>query len=264
MTPKELAISMAVRAGKIVQENIDKITATDIENKSPFDYVTEIDKISEQLIISSIKKYFPNHEILAEESGTYKNINTYRWLIDPLDGTTNFIHGNPHCSISIALQKEDKTILGVIYDPFRDELYYAEKGNGAYVSNKRIYVSKQEKLSSCLIATGFPFKCRHLLDQYWLVLSEIFMGISGIRRTGSAALDLAYVACGRFECFFEYDLKPWDIAAGMLLVREAGGRFSDFSGNVSNLDGDETIAANDLVYNELLAVIQRFMKPKTR
>ena len=257
MTPKELAISMAVRAGKIVQENIDKITATDIENKSPFDYVTEVDKISEQLIISSIKKYFPNHEILAEESGSYKNINTYRWLIDPLDGTTNFIHGNPHCSISIALQKEDQIILGVIYDPFRDELYYAEKGNGAYVSNKRIYVSKQEKLSSCLIATGFPFKCRHLLDQYWLVLSEIFMGISGIRRTGSAALDLAYVACGRFDGFWELKLSPWDVAAGAIIIEEAGGKITDFEGKNNYIWTGNVVASNAIIHDFMMSKIQK-------
>jgi myo-inositol-1(or 4)-monophosphatase len=257
MTPKELAISMAVQAGKIVRENIDKITATDIEDKSPFDYVTEIDKISEQLIISSIKKYFPSHEILAEESGAYKNINTYRWLIDPLDGTTNFIHGNPHCSISIALQKEDQIILGVIYDPFRDELYYAEKGKGAYVNNKRIYVSTQEKLSSCLIATGFPFKCRHLLDQYWLVLSEIFIEVTGIRRTGSAALDLAYVACGRFDGFWELKLSPWDVAAGSIIIEEASGKITDFEGKNNYIWTGNVVASNAIIHDFMMSKIQK-------
>jgi myo-inositol-1(or 4)-monophosphatase len=257
MTPKELAISMVIQAGKIIRENIGNITANDVEDKSPFDYVTEIDKVSEQLIISSIKKYFPSHEILAEESGKNKNTNTYRWLIDPLDGTTNFIHGNPHCSISIALQKEEQIILGLIYDPFRDELYYAEKGKGAYVNNKRIYVSKQEKLSSCLIATGFPFKCRHLLDQYWYVLSEIFMGISGIRRTGSAALDLAYVACGRFDGFWELKLSPWDVAAGAIIIEEAGGKITDFEGKDNHIWTGDVVASNAIIHNFMMSKVQK-------
>ncbi len=257
MTPKELAISMAAQAGKILRENIGNITADDVEDKCPFDYVTEIDKVSEQIIISSIKKYFPSHEILAEESGKNKNTSTYRWLIDPLDGTTNFIHGNPHCSISIALQKEDMIILGVIYDPFRDELYYAEKGKGTYFNKKRIYVSKQEKLSNCLIATGFPFKSRHLLDQYWHVLSEIFMGISGIRRTGSAALDLAYVACGRFDGFWELKLSPWDVAAGTIIVEEAGGKITDFEGKDNHIWTGDVVASNAIIHDFIMSKVQK-------
>ena len=180
MTPKELAISIAYQAGKILRENIGKITADDVEDKNPFDYVTEIDKACEQLIINSIEENFPGHEILAEESGKNQNTNSYRWIIDPLDGTTNFIHGLPHSSISIALQKENEMILGVIYDPYRDELYYAEKGNGAYCNQKRIHVARQANINNCLIATGFPFKSRHLLDRYWKVLSAIFMDVSGV------------------------------------------------------------------------------------
>jgi len=257
MTPKELAVFLATESGKILRENIGKITADDIEDKRPFDYVTEIDRACEQFIINSIKKHFPEHEILAEESGKSKHKNTYRWIIDPLDGTTNFIHGNPHSAVSIALQKEDEIILGVTYDPYRDELFYAEQGKGAYCNNRRIHVSKQEKISNCLIATGFPFKNRHLLDQYWCVLSEIFMNVSGIRRTGSAALDLAYVACGRFDGFWELKLSPWDIAAGTIIIEEAGGRITDFEGGDNHIWTGDVIASNVSIHDFILSIVQK-------
>lgn len=257
MTPKELAISAAMQAGKIIRENIGKITADDVEDKRPFDYVTDIDKACEQLIIDSIKQNFPGHEILAEESGKNRNTNNYRWIIDPLDGTTNFIHGFPHSSISIALKHQDDIILGVIYDPYRDELYYAEKNHGAYCNNRPIQVSRQSNVTNCLIATGFPFKSRHLLKQYWKVLSAIFMEVSGIRRTGSAALDLAYVACGRFDGFWEMKLKPWDTAAGKLLVEEAGGKATDFSGKEFELENESILASNGLIHDEMVRTLNR-------
>jgi myo-inositol-1(or 4)-monophosphatase len=257
MTPKELAISIAKQAGKILRENIGKITADAVEDKRPFDYVTEIDKACEQLIINSIKQYFPGHEILAEESGKNQNTNSYRWIIDPLDGTTNFIHGVPHSSISIALQKEDEMILGVIYDPYRDELYYAERGNGAYCNNQRIHVSRQANINNCLIATGFPFKSRHLLDRYWKVLSAIFMEVSGIRRTGSAALDLAYVACGRFDGFWELKLSPWDIAAGAIIIEEAGGKITDFEGKSNHIWTGNVLASNAIIHDFIMSKVQQ-------
>lgn len=256
MTPKELAISVAYQAGEILRENIGKITADDVEDKRPFDYVTEIDKACEQLIIYSIKQHFPDHEILAEESGKNQNTHSYRWIIDPLDGTTNFIHGFPHSSISIALQKEDEMILGVIYDPYRDELYYAERGKGAYCNDKPIHVSRQKNVSNCLIATGFPFKSRHLLDQYWCVLSEIFMAVSGIRRTGSAALDLAYVACGRFDGFWELKLSPWDIAAGSIIIEEAGGKITDFEGKNKHIWIGDVVASNSIIHDFMMNKVQ--------
>jgi myo-inositol-1(or 4)-monophosphatase len=257
MTPKELAISIVYQAGEILRKNIGKITADDVEDKRPFDYVTEIDKASEQLIINSIKEHFPNHEILAEESGKNQNTNSYRWIIDPLDGTTNFIHGYPHSSISIALQKEDKMILGVIYDPYRDELYYAEKNKGAYCNQKRIHVSRQVNINNCLIATGFPFKSRHLLDRFWKVLSAIFMDVSGVRRTGSAALDLAYVACGRFDGFWELKLSPWDIAAGAIIIEEAGGKITDFEGKNNYTWTGDVIASNGIIHDFMMSKVQK-------
>ncbi len=256
MTPIELSISSAIEAGKVLRENIGKITADAVEDKRPFDYVTKIDKTCEQLIISAIKEHFPDHEILAEESGENYNKNAYRWIIDPLDGTTNFIHGNPHCSISIALQQENNIILGVIYDPYRDEMYYAERGKGAYCNHKNIYVSRQANVNNCLISTGFPFKSRHLLDQYWRVLSEIFMAVSGIRRTGSAALDLAYVACGRFDGFWELRLSPWDVAAGAIIIEEAGGKITDFEGKDNHIWTGNVVASNGIIHNFMLGKVQ--------
>ncbi len=257
MTPKELAFSIITQAGKILRENIGKITANDVEDKRPFDYVTEIDKACEQLIIAAINKNFPDHEILAEESGRNNNKNHYRWIIDPLDGTTNFIHGFPHSAISIALQKEDSIILGVTYDPYRDELYHAERGKGAYCNHKRIYVSRQTESKNCLIATGFPFKNKYLLDQYWRVLSEIFLAVSGIRRTGSAALDLAYVACGRFDGFWEAKLSPWDVAAGAIMIEEAGGKITDFEGTGNHLWNGDVVASNGVIHDFMMSKIQK-------
>jgi len=256
MTPKELAISIAYQAGELLRNNIGKITADDVADKLPFDYVTEIDKAGEQLIINSIKENFPDHEILAEESGKNQNTHSYRWIIDPLDGTTNFIHGYPHSSISIALQKEDEMILGVIYDPYRDELYYAEQGKGAYCNDKPIHVSQQKNVNNCLIATGFPFKSRHLLEQYWKVLSAIFMEVSGIRRTGSAALDLAYVASGRFDGFWELKLSPWDIAAGAVIIEEAGGKITDFEGKKNHIGSGDVIASNSIIHDFMMSKVQ--------
>jgi myo-inositol-1(or 4)-monophosphatase len=260
MTPKELAITSAIQAGKVLKENIGKITADDVEDKRPFDYVTEIDKACEQLIISSIYRHFPDHEILAEESGQNDNRSTYRWIIDPLDGTTNFIHGYPHSSISIALQKENKIILGVIYDPYRDEIYYAERGRGAYCNQKRIYVSRQTKISNCLIATGFPFKERNLLENYLKTLTGIFMEVSGIRRTGSAALDLAYVACGRFDGFWELKLSPWDIAAGAIIIEAAGGKITDFEGKENHIWTGDVVASNGIIHDFMMSKVQNVFK----
>lgn len=256
MTPKELAISLASQSGQILRENIGKITVNEAENKRPFDYVTQIDRQCEELIISSIKKYFPDHEILAEESGNSHPKNSYRWIIDPLDGTTNFIHGIAHSAISIALEKNNEIIMGVTYDPYRDELFSAEKGKGAFCNNQPIHVSNQAQLNHCLIATGFPFKNRDLLDRYFQVLMDIFLPVSGIRRTGSATLDLAYIACGRYDGFWELKLSPWDIAAGTILIKEAGGKVTDFEGKDNPVWAGDVIASNDLIHDFILHKVQ--------
>lgn len=257
MTLKELAISSAKEAGEILRDQIGKIQSDHIANKKPYDYVTKIDKQCEELIIGNIKKYFPTHEILAEESGKSDHKNSYCWIIDPLDGTTNFIHGVPHSSIAIALSEDNDIILGVIYDPYKDELFYAEKGKGAFCNQNPITVSEQQNETYCLIATGFPFKNREMLNRYWTVLSEIFLKVSGIRRTGSAALDLAYVACGRFDGFWELRLSPWDVAAGAIIVQEAGGKITDFEGKNNHIWNGDVIATNSFIHDFILRTVQK-------
>jgi len=253
---KETAITAAIAAGNLVKNAIGTIGSADVENKNPFDYVTVIDKKSEQLIIKLISDQFPDHEIYAEESVKSIAQNAPRWIIDPLDGTTNFIHGYPNSAISIALEKKGEIVLGVIYDPFRDELFHAEKGKGSFLNDKRISVSHRDKLSECLIATGFPFKNRNFLTLYWEALAEIFMRVSGIRRTGSAALDLAHLACGRFDGFWELKLSPWDIAAGSLLIEEAGGQIGDFEGGKKHVWSGDVVASNGHIHDFLLKKIQ--------
>ncbi len=257
MTPKQLAISLATQAGAVLRKNIGYYGTDKAENKRPFDYVTEIDRACEQLIINSILDHFPDHEILSEESGRNTNKNEHCWIIDPLDGTTNFIHGYPHSAVSIALLQDGQIVLGVVYDPFRDEMFYAERGQGAYLNNNRIRVSPLNQISHCLIATGFPFRHKELLDQYWKVLSAIFMAVSGIRRTGSAALDLAYVACGRFDGFWELRLSPWDVAAGALLIEEAGGKISDFEGQANHVWVGDVVASNGMIHEFILTQVKK-------
>ncbi len=257
MTPKELAILAAQSAGKLVRTSIGTITPDDVQDKRPFDYVTAVDKACERLIIDLIRKHYPEHEILAEESGNSPQKNSFRWIIDPLDGTTNFIHHFPHSGVSIALEQENEIILGVVYDPYRDELFWAERGGGAFCNGKPIAVSNHARLSHCLIATGFPFKNKELIDRYLSVLAAIFMAVSGIRRTGSAALDLTYVACGRFDGFFELQLSLWDIAAASLIVQEAGGKITDFEGHENRLQSGNIIASNSLIHQFMLAEVQK-------
>ncbi|MBC8185070.1 inositol monophosphatase [candidate division KSB1 bacterium] len=252
MTPKKVAIDAAKNAGKLIKNSLGTLSSENIQNKDVFDFVTNVDKESEQLIIDSIRKHFPDHEILAEESGKTGRKQVYRWIIDPLDGTTNFIHSYPNSAVSIALEENGTLILGVIYDPFRDELFYAEKGKGAFLNDRPIHVSKRSNLNQCLIATGFPFRNKDFLSLYWQVLSEIFLKVSGIRRTGSAALDLAHIACGRFDGFWELKLSPWDVAAGSVIIQEAGGKITDFAGENNHVWTGNVIASNNLVHDFLL------------
>ncbi len=256
MTIKEMAIVAAHGAGKILRENMSRISDHDIEDKTPFDFVTVIDKESERYIIDMIHDQFPEHEILAEESGETKGSNAHRWIIDPLDGTTNYIHGYPNIAVSLAFEKKGEICLGVIYDPFRDEMFYAEKGKGAFLNDERIAVSQRQGKKYCLVATGFPFKNRDFLDRYWKVLAAIFMEVSGIRRTGSAALDLAHIACGRFDGFFELKLCPWDVAAGSLIIAEAGGCITDFEGGNRFIQCGNVIASNGLIHPFILQKVQ--------
>ncbi|HES60129.1 MAG TPA: inositol monophosphatase, partial [Caldithrix sp.] len=222
----EVAKEAAYAAGKILTEHFKKLPKEAIREKQANDYLSFVDETSEKKIISIIQENFPDHSILAEEGGASGQSGEYRWIIDPLDGTTNYISGLPVFAVSIALQKGDEMILGVVYDPLQDELFWAEKGKGAYCNEAPIRVSDSDSLSECLIATGFPFKAKHLIHPYLNSFEDMFHACIGIRRMGAAAIDIAYVAAGRFGGFWELGLSPWDLAAGSVIVKEAGGHIS--------------------------------------
>jgi myo-inositol-1(or 4)-monophosphatase len=222
-----------------------------VEYKGEADLVTIADRQSEILIRERISKNWPSHDVLGEEQGLADTGSDYRWYVDPLDGTTNFAHGFPVFCVSLALEHKKQRIAGVIYDPTRDELFAAAKGNGAYLNQQRIRVSKTERLSECLVATGFPSHKRHKNPNIHFY-HQITLHTHGVRRAGSAALDLCCVACGRFDGFWEFNLNPWDTAAGVLIVEEAGGKVSDFRGGPFQLDSRETLATNGLVHGAML------------
>jgi myo-inositol-1(or 4)-monophosphatase len=222
-----------------------------VEYKGEADLVTIADRQSEILIRERIRKNWPSHDVLGEEQGLADTGSDYRWYVDPLDGTTNFAHGFPVFCVSLALEHKKQRIAGVIYDPTRDELFAAAKGSGAYLNQQRIRVSKTERLSECLVATGFPSHKRHKNPNIHFY-HQITLHTHGVRRAGSAALDLCCVACGRFDGFWEFNLNPWDTAAGVLIVEEAGGKLSDFRGGPFQLDSRETLATNGLVHGAML------------
>jgi myo-inositol-1(or 4)-monophosphatase len=251
-----IAKHAACESGKILLASWNDIQSSSIQTKQFSDYVTHVDLASEKAIIEIIAGAFPSHIIMAEESGQTDSTSEYRWIIDPLDGTTNYIHGNPVCAVSVALEKAGELILGVIYDPFRDELFWAESGAGAFLNDRSIKVTKEEHLEHCLIATGFPFKKRENLDVYLKAFANVFKKVSGMRRAGAAAIDLAYVACGRFDGFWESLLKPWDMAAGAIILREAGGTITDFRGTQHFLDSQTVVATNGRIHDKMLALIQ--------
>jgi len=227
-----------------------------VEYKGEADLVTEADRESESLIRDRIRNFWPSHDILGEEQGLVDTGSEYRWYVDPLDGTTNFAHGFPVFSVSMALEHRGKRIAGVIYDPTRNELFSAEQGGGAYLNGKKIHVSSIAKLSECLVATGFPSHKRHKNPNIFFY-HQITLRTHGVRRPGSAALDLCSVACGRFDGFWEFNLNPWDTAAGVLMVQEAGGTITDFHGGPFQLASRETVASNGLVHAALLAEFEK-------
>lgn len=232
----------------------------DTELKGTNNFVTYIDKGSERLLVERLGEIIPEAGFIAEEGTSSKKGPRYNWIIDPLDGTTNFLHGVRPYAVSIGLMDNGEVIAGVVHEVGGNETFSAWKDGGAWLNGKSIYVSGTKDLAGSLAATGFPYNLFDRLDPYMNLLTYLVKHTHGVRRLGSASIDLAYVACGRFDLFFEYDLKIWDIAAGMLIVREAGGRFSDFSGNIRDLTGDETIASNALIYDEILEIIRGFMK----
>lgn len=246
------AIESAIFAGDFVKSKLGTLSVSDIGKKQASDFVTRVDTESEKIIINSIRKKYPSHAFYTEESIKDRNSNFYRWIIDPLDGTTNYIHRYPVFSISIALEYKREIIIGVIYDPLREELFTGIKNKGSFLNGKPIKVSKTQNLKYSLITTGFPFRHKQFINDYLRLFRNIFVKVSDLRRAGSAAIDLAYVACGRCDGFFEIGLSPWDIAAGALIIKEAAGLITGFDGDNDFLFSGNIVAGNPYVQRKLL------------
>ena len=250
-----IAIQAVSNAARIIVRFIDRLYTVDIKEKNQNDFVTRVDQLSEQEIIQTIHRAYPDHTILGEESGLYKSQNDFTWIIEPLDGTTNFIHGFPQIAISIALKYRDKLNIAVVYDPLYQELFTAVQGGGAQLNNRKIRVSTRTKISEALVGTGFPLKEKTLFQMYLKIFETIFLRTTDIRHAGAAALDLAYVASGRLDGFWKMSLKPWDMAAGILLITEAGGFVGDFQGKNNYMENGNLVAGNAKIYKSLLALV---------
>lgn len=250
-----IAVRAARSAGDLILRSTDNIGHLQVDQKGKNDFASEVDRKSEREIINIIRAAYPDHAILAEESGAHKG-NEFVWIIDPLDGTTNFLHGFPQYAVSIALKHKGKLEVGVIYDPLRDELFTARRGGGAMLNNRRIRVTRQSSMKGALIGTGFPFKTAAHLDAYVGMFKSITTDSAGIRRAGSAALDLAYVAAGRLDGFWEIGLMEWDMAAGVLLIKEAGGVVTDFSFNDKYIESGNLIAGNPKMHQIMYQLIE--------
>lgn len=242
MSYLETAVDIAREAGAMLANYFERRVA--FELKGEFDLVTEADRASEKLVVERLRSHFPQHSIMAEEGGGHESGSEYRWYVDPLDGTTNFAHSFPMFNVTLGLERAGEMIAGVIYDPIRQEMFSAELGGGAYLNNRRIRVSACKRLEDSLASTGFPSRKRHQNVNIHFY-HQMAMASHGVRRTGSAAIDLAYVACGRLDGFWEFGLKPWDMAAGTLLVREAGGAVSDMKGATHNVNSSEDLLADN-------------------
>ena len=248
------AIRVAKDAGRLLRDRVG--TRIDVDHKGSINLVTDVDLASERLIREAISTYYPRHEVLAEEGGLSESGSEYRWIVDPLDGTTNYAHGYPIFCVSIALECKGEIVLGVVYDPMRDELFTAERGGGAALNNRAIHVSKTAELMQGLLSTGFPYdiKTSKLTNlDHW---ANFAMNAQALRRDGAAALDLCYVACGRVDGFWELNLSPWDTAAGALIVTEAGGRVTNFSGGPFSNYKPEVVASNGLIHDRMLEVLK--------
>lgn len=248
------AVKAARRAGGIINRAAQNLDLLHVSRKAHNDFVSEVDGAAEEAIIKVLLDAYPNHSILAEESGA-QGESEYQWIIDPLDGTTNFLHGFPHYSVSIALMHRNIPVQAVVYNPSGNELFTASRGQGAYLNDHRLRVSKRTHLGDCLIGTGFPFREFSHVDAYMAIFRGIMPRVAGIRRPGSAALDLAYLAAGRYDGFWELGLSPWDIAAGCLLITEAGGLLGDLEGNATYMHSGNLLAGNPKIFAQLLQVI---------
>ena len=264
-----IAVKAARRAGSVINRaarDLDRLTVT---AKGPKDFVSEVDRAAEAAIVDVLHDTYPDHAILAEE-GTAKDANAraeYVWIIDPLDGTTNFLHGFPQYCVSIALEHKGHITQGVIYDPVRNDLFTATRGRGAFLNDHRMRVSRRQHLRDCLVGTGFPFRDGSDLDTYITMMRAMMIESAGLRRPGSAALDLAYVAAGYYDGFWEVGLNAWDVAAGSLLILEAGGLVGDLAGDNSYLYGGQVIAANPRIFAQMVKVLapyQRVLRDRER
>lgn len=258
-----MAIKAARAAGSIINRAALDVAAVRVSQKLSNDFVTEVDHASEEAIIDTLLTAYPDHGIRAEESGTTRGNadSDHVWIIDPLDGTTNFVHGFPQYAVSIALKHRGQIMQAVVYDPTRNELFTATRGRGAFMNDRRIRVSRRTKLAEALIGTGFPFRQLQHLDEYVRMFKLITEQTAGIRRPGAAALDLAYVAMGRLDGFWEFGLSAWDVAAGSLLIQESGGMIADFAGGTDYLTSGNIVAGNPKVHAELLALVQQVHRP---
>lgn len=250
-----VAIGAAEKAGEIMRRQLPNVRSIPVTRKARNDYVSDVDRACEEEIVRHIKRYYPDHALLAEEAGA-SGESDYLWIIDPLDGTSNYLHGIPHFAVSIAVQHKGRTEQAVVFDPMRDELFTAQRGGGAYLNQQRIRVSPRLTLEGAILATAFPFRRREHMKPYMNMFSRLWEQAEDFRRAGTASLDLAYVAAGRVDGFFEIGLKPWDVAAGALLVREAGGVVADFEGQDDVENRDSLIAAPFKIMTELRRIIE--------
>lgn len=256
-----IAVRAARSAGNIISRHMDRLDSLTVETKGRNDFVSEVDRMAEQEIISILRKAYPNHSILGEETGA-SGEDEYQWIIDPLDGTTNFLYGVPHFAVSIALRHRNRLEVGVIYDPVRQELWTASRGSGAQLDGRRIRVAQRQDLNGTLLGTGFPHRAQQHIDAYLGMFKALSQHAADIRRPGAAALDLAYVAAGRFDGFWEIGLAPWDIAAGLLLIQEAGGVVGDFTGGPGHFKSGNVVAGNPRVFAGIIREIQPYCTPE--
>lgn len=257
----EIAIQAAREAGYYLRESVGKVRSIEVKQGEERNLVSEIDKTSEATIIRMLRSHFPTHAFLAEEGGGAGSTAEYRWVIDPLDGTTNFLHGVPIFCVTIGLEYRGEIVAGVVYDPNREELFTAEKGSGAFLNGNRLRVTSTDNLLHALVVTGFPYNIAENPHRAVERFNGFLMAARGVRRLGSAALDLSYVAAGRFDGFWEVFLHPWDMAAGVLLVTEAGGRTSDFEGEPTTIYRHNILASNGRVHDAMLEVLKRAGSP---
>jgi myo-inositol-1(or 4)-monophosphatase len=258
-----IAVKAARRAGRIITQAADNLDVLTVRHKSLNDLVSEVDRASESAVIDTLRTAYPEHAILAEESGAAGR-SDYLWIIDPLDGTTNYLHGLPQYCVSIAMTHKGVLTHGVIYDPTRNDLYIASRGRGAFLNDRRLRVSRRDKLIDALIGTGFPFRMFAHVDAYVGMMKDLMSKTAGIRRPGAAALDLAAVAAGRLDGFWELGLSPWDMAAGCLMILEAGGLVGDLEGNESYMKAGNVVAGNPKIFAQLLQVIRPHLTPALR